>query len=181
MGLAGFIIIRDPADDSLAHLLPHTYGVDDFPIVIQDRSFAGNMIHTHIDTCLVADSILINGQLQPSVTVPAQQVRFRVLNGSTDRSYQIGFNSEETAEPVHDINMNLIATDAGYYAEPYEYPSVPIVNGERYEMIVDLSGMEGDTIYMVNKADSLPHDIPGGFGSAADGVLDGLLQPARHV
>ena len=38
MGLAGLIIVDDGSDAT--HGLPRTYGVDDLPIILQDRSFA---------------------------------------------------------------------------------------------------------------------------------------------
>lgn len=37
MGLAGLILVDDGSDARLN--LPHTYGVDDLPIILQDRSF----------------------------------------------------------------------------------------------------------------------------------------------
>ncbi|MBK8614550.1 MAG: multicopper oxidase domain-containing protein [Flavobacteriales bacterium] len=36
-GIAGFIIVQDSAEGALP--LPRTYGVDDFPVVVQDRRF----------------------------------------------------------------------------------------------------------------------------------------------
>lgn len=161
MGLAGFILVRD-ANDALANQLPHHYGVDDFPIVLQDRSFSGDSIHTFFDSCLLGDTIMLNGKLSPYVNVPAEMVRFRMLNGSSDRSYFIAFNENENADPANDIPFQIIATDAGYYAEPYTMDSIMIVNGERYEIILDLTSRQGDTLYMVNKAGSLPLDVPGG-------------------
>ena len=161
MGLAGFILIRD-ANDPVASMLPRTYGVDDFHIVLQDRSFSGDTIHTFFDSCLLGDSIILNGKLSPFVNVPAQMVRFRLLNGSSDRSYMVAFNENEAASAANDIPFKIIATDAGYYAEPYDMDSIMIVNGERYEILLDLGARQGDTIYMVNKAGSLPLDVPGG-------------------
>lgn len=38
MGLAGLFVIEDEVSDNL--LIPDTYGVDDFPIVLQDRRFS---------------------------------------------------------------------------------------------------------------------------------------------
>ncbi len=38
-GLAGMIVVEDPANDLLYQVLPHNYGQNDFPLVIQEKGF----------------------------------------------------------------------------------------------------------------------------------------------
>ena len=80
-GVAGMIIVRDDLESALD--LPRTYGVDDIPVVIQDRRFLanGNMVVT-----AYGDSLLVNGR--PIPCGPAHWVvRLRLLNGSNSRVY----------------------------------------------------------------------------------------------
>ncbi|MCF7765598.1 MAG: multicopper oxidase domain-containing protein [Verrucomicrobia bacterium] len=84
-GLAGMILIRDEVE--AASGLPRTYGVDEFPLILQDRSFGvGNTLRV----VPLGDVMMVNGTLDPYLEVPGQLVRFRVLNGSNERAYYVG-------------------------------------------------------------------------------------------
>jgi FtsP/CotA-like multicopper oxidase with cupredoxin domain len=61
--------------------LPRTYGVDDFPIILQDRAFddSGSLVY-ELDALTIAyggrgDTIIANGAITPVVKVPAGLVR----------------------------------------------------------------------------------------------------------
>ena len=67
-GLAGLIIIDDEVADSLP--LPRRYGVDDLPIVIQDRTFdeQGRLVYSLHDADedgWLGDTLVINGAVAP--------------------------------------------------------------------------------------------------------------------
>jgi blue copper oxidase len=163
MGLAGMIIIKDPADNT-GKQLPHTYGVDDIPVIIQDRHITSEGIDT---TCSMGDTILVNGTYGPVLQVPAQLVRFRYLNGSSERVYYLGYSDF--------TKFNLIATDAGYTAKPYELDSMMLAPGERAEWVVDFTGRKGETLYLVSYGNQLGSDLPGGTvsnPSCDDSFLD---------
>lgn len=91
-GLAGVLIVTDELERSLA--LPSRYGVDDLPVVIQDREFRdGRLV---LPTGMMAmmqgrrgDTILANGTPHAFVKVPAGRVRLRLVNGSNARIYQL--------------------------------------------------------------------------------------------
>ncbi len=88
-GIAGMIIIKDSVESSL--VLPRTYGVDDFPIIVQSKSFDilnQIAISTQTDT-----AICVNGVINPYLDAPAQVIRFRLLNGSSSRVYNFGFTA----------------------------------------------------------------------------------------
>ena len=100
-GLAGLFIVKDSAEAVLT--LPRTYGVDDIPIIVQNKSFdilQQIAIATDMDT-----AIFVNGTLNPYFDAPAQVIRFRLLNGSSLRTYNFGFSNSQT--------FYQIATDGG--------------------------------------------------------------------
>ena len=93
-GLAGMTIIDDDESDGLE--LPRRYGVDDLPVIIQDRTFdaAGQFVYSLNDAPedgWYGDTVLINGAISPFANVPAGKVRLRLLNGANARFYIVAF------------------------------------------------------------------------------------------
>ena len=74
------IIVRDQEEAALT--LPRTYGVDDIPIIIQSKSLAPN---NQIEIMGPDLTLMVNGTIGPEVDCPAQMVRFRALNASSNR------------------------------------------------------------------------------------------------
>ncbi|MEZ4900128.1 MAG: multicopper oxidase domain-containing protein [Saprospiraceae bacterium] len=143
LGAAGVIIVRDPEERKLN--LPRTYGKDDFPIVIQSRAFSADkqmMIQTAGD-----DVILCNGTREAYLQVPAQVVRLRLLNGSTDRVYNLGFSD--------DMPFYQIATDGGLLNAPVSLNRLILAPGERAELLFDLHNVQGKTIQMTSYSSEL--------------------------
>jgi bilirubin oxidase len=138
-GLAGFFIIDDENTDALS--LPREYGVDDIPLVIQDKIFDSNgrfvfpREHQAITAGLLGDTILVNGTYAPYLEVPAKLVRFRLLNGSAARRYNLGFSDHRA--------FQQIATDGGLLEAPVERTRLLLAPGERAEILVDLSNTKG--------------------------------------
>ena len=77
------------------------------------------------------DEMLVNGTLNPQVSVPAQLVRMRLLNAEIERSYYLGFSDDRT--------FHVIATDGGLVNAPIPVTRVMLSVGERVEILVDLS------------------------------------------
>ena len=162
MGIAGFIIVQD--DDEAALDLPRTYGVDDFPIVVQDRRFQanGSFVFERF-----GDSVLVNGTPRPYLECPAQVVRLRLLNGSNARIYPLGFENNHP--------FSVIASDGGLLNAPVTMDRIPLSNGERAEILLDLTGMEGDSLLLMSYGSELPATVPGSSfilweGSALNGI-----------
>lgn len=93
-GVAGMFILDDPEAAELD--LPDTYGVDDLPVIVQDRSFDGDnqfeLSERFLSNVgLVGDELLVNGTHNPHVVVAHERVRLRLLNASNARSYDFGF------------------------------------------------------------------------------------------
>ena len=137
-GLAGLFIIDDQNSDSLS--LPREYGVDDLPLIVQDREFQEDDQFVYAPqrkdelghTGMLGDTILVNGTYAPFVDVPAKQIRLRVLNASNARRYDFGFEDGRT--------FFQIATDGGLLASPVARTRIILAPGERAELIVDLTG-----------------------------------------
>lgn len=134
LGIAGALIVADGRDRERG--LPDTYGIDDLPLVLQDRRViegenpyapdAMDFIHGFRGTMVV-----VNGALDPSAAVPAAMVRLRLLNGANARNFILRF---EDGRPLH-----VIASDGGFLARPVSVETLTIAPGERYEVLVDFS------------------------------------------
>lgn len=157
-GIAGFIIVRDQEEAALN--LPRTYGVDDFPMVLQSKAFDSL---NQIDILSHEDSIfMINATINPYLDAPAQVNRFRLLNGSSNRAYEIGFTGN--------MAFDLIGTDGGLLAAPVNLTRIRLAPGERIEILVDLTGMQSQSIQMINHPTELPNGQYGGPFPAANQV-----------
>jgi bilirubin oxidase len=164
------IIVRDTEETQLN--LPRTYGVDDFPVVIQDRKYS---LSGNFQLAALGDSILINGTANAYVQLPAQVVRLRLLNGSNARVYNIGFNDNRY--------FDVIASDGSLLDQPVSRNRLIISNGERYEILLDLTGQEGSVFLMMSYATEMLTDIPGaaqGMGMDAS-YLNGVDFPLMQI
>lgn len=90
MGLAGLVLIEDEESGRL--LLPKQWGIDDVPVVVQDKKFtAAGEIDYQLDVMSAAvgwfgDTLLTNGALYPEHAAPRGWLRLRLLNGCNARS-----------------------------------------------------------------------------------------------
>jgi FtsP/CotA-like multicopper oxidase with cupredoxin domain len=79
-------------DDTSTGLgLPNRYGIDDIPLIVQDKQFtrSGTLDEANDgDFGILGDHILVNGVHKPSLQVTTTRVRLRVLNASNARTYQ---------------------------------------------------------------------------------------------
>ena len=143
-GLAGLIIIEDLESDALD--LPKTYGVDDIPLVLQDRVFnsQGEIDYSpsrrDIMMGYIGDTYITNGAIEPTLSLEAKEVRFRILNGSNASVYTLGFDDNRT--------FKQIATDNSFLESPVSLKSVRLSPGERAEIVVDLTHDEGKTLLL---------------------------------
>ncbi len=130
-GVSGYMWIDDENSDALD--LPKTYGVDDFPLVIQDRQFGDDGAFRFVlnQGAIYGDTMLINGTWSPFLQVESRQIRFRLLNGSNARIYYIGFDDSR--------EFHQIATDGGFLERPFQTNRVILAPGERAEILVDFS------------------------------------------
>ncbi len=132
-GLAGLFIIEDELSDGLD--IPDSYGIDDFPLILQDRRFfddgrfayAQNMMD--VIHGVMGNYLLVNGTIWPNLDVPKGLVRLRILNGSNSSIYRISFRDSRS--------FFQIATDGGFQEKPVELKQLVLSAGERAEILVD--------------------------------------------
>jgi len=168
-GIAGMIIVRDALEEALN--LPRAYGVDDFPIVVQDRRFLAN---GSMPTGAYGDSVLVNGTPHAYLECPAQVVRLRLLNGANARVFALGF--ENGAE------MHVITGDGGLLNAPVTTERLRLSNGERYEVLLDLSGLEGDSLLLMSFGSELPQTVPGSNNLVWESsALNGIDFPVLRI
>jgi FtsP/CotA-like multicopper oxidase with cupredoxin domain len=133
-GLAGMLILDDPSDP-VQRALPHEYGVDDIPVIVQDKSIEDDQIDVRNER---GDTILVNGTYGPYFDVTTERMRLRLLNGSISRVYNFQFDDGRV--------FDLIGTDGGLLSKPAELESVALSPGERAEIIVALQPGETTTL-----------------------------------
>lgn len=170
-GLGGFIIVRDAAEAALA--LPRTYGIDDIPLALTSRSFDASNAFT--STSAYGDYMVVNGTMNPQVSLPKQYVRLRILNAEMERGYNLGFSDNRT--------FYVIGNDGGLLDAPVPVTRVKLLVGERIEILVNLTGdAVGSSIDLKAYNAGFPLGWPGGepgttgpFGSLLNNINFNIL------
>lgn len=154
-GAAGLIIVRDNEEATLN--LPRRYGVDDFPVIVQSAQFDSinqPMPFGMQDSTLLVNGVRANYGNSAYLNVPSQIVRLRLLNAAGERTFNFGF--------TNNMAFKIIGSDGGLLNAPVNATRVRISPGERYEILMDLSTMNGQSIYLMSYASELPTGVQGG-------------------
>jgi spore coat protein A, manganese oxidase len=149
-GLAGMYILHDEVEDSLA--LPA--GEKEVPLVIADRTirYDGSLYYPSIDPMLhepgvlasatngmysgvFGDTILVNGTPWPRMEVSNTMYRFRILNASNARIYELALDPP----PPGGEPFVQIGSDGGLLEAPISHESIVAAPGERFDVVVDFS------------------------------------------
>jgi bilirubin oxidase len=134
MGMVGIFILDDA--NPVQNSLPHTYGVDDIPLIFQDESFGANgqLIFNNGGGRRQGGgqgTILVNGTISPTINIGQSPLRLRLLNASSRRIYNFGFAGNET--------FYQIASDGGLLPAPVALTRLLLAPAERAEIIIDLN------------------------------------------
>ncbi|WP_163541564.1 multicopper oxidase family protein [Occultella kanbiaonis] len=127
-GLAGLFLLDD--GETGAAGLPSEYGLDDVPVIVQDKSFDDGELTIDDggnEVGLLGSTIMVNGTIGAVLDVTTEIVRLRILNGSTARTYSFGFD---------DRSFTLVATDGGLLRAPVELDRIRLSPAERAEILV---------------------------------------------
>jgi spore coat protein A len=176
-GLAGFYLLRDSLERSLQnqHYLPkYPYEI---PMVIQDRAFYidGSLAYPKdpwldaygnpasldpltgqpvpsIQPEFFGDFVLVNGMTWPVLDVEPRVYRFRILNGSGARFYDLRLSivSGTTTKPP----MYQIGSDGGFLDAPVALSHLILAPGERADVLVDFSQSQGMILNFTNTANA---------------------------
>ena len=180
-GLAGYYLITDQNEMNLQASNNLPAPPYDLGLAIQDRMFTSNGAlfypsapeeETDPDPStlpeMFGDFILVNGMTWPVLDVEPRQYRFRLLNGSDSRFYNLFFSTAQ--------QFIQIGSDQGLLPAPVTLNQLLIAPGERKDVILDFSRPElwGQTIIMKNNAKA-----PYPRGEAPDPQTTGRIMAFR--
>ena len=131
MGCAAFYI----TDDDNAPRLPIPQGRYDIPLMLRDALFGrdGSLLFDEDDAedDLFGNVILVNGKPWPVMKVERRKYRFRVLNASASRGFNLALSSGEP--------LTVISQDSGLAPRPVEVDSMRVGPAERYGLVIDFA------------------------------------------
>jgi FtsP/CotA-like multicopper oxidase with cupredoxin domain len=160
-GLFGLHLVRDDEEDAL----PLPAGEREVPLVIADRAFAadGSFRYPSRDLALggetpgveqqfmegvLGDVVLVNGAPWPVLEVDAARYRFRILNASNARRYELALDPGT-------VKLVQIGSDGGLLGAPVEHESLFVAPAERFDVVVDFSAYDvGTEVTLVNRLGS---------------------------
>jgi spore coat protein A, manganese oxidase len=153
-GLAGFYLMRDDLDTGHAdNPLGLPAGEYEVPLVIQDKMFDsdGKLAYPLGSYGSVwspeffGDTAVVNGKAFPNLDVDRGLYRFRVINGSNARVYQLYLSGNHT--------MYQIGGDGGLLDAPVPLSRLILAPGERADLLIDFSNFApGTKIILKNTA-----------------------------
>jgi spore coat protein A len=146
-GLAGMYVLRDEVEEEL----PLPKGEKDVPLMICDRTFRddGSFYYPSLDPTLqeepgvlahaangmYGDTVLVNGAPWPQLEVSNTMHRFRILNASNARSYDLALDPP----PPGDKPFVQVGSDGGLLETPVSHDSIVAAPAERFDVVVDFS------------------------------------------
>jgi FtsP/CotA-like multicopper oxidase with cupredoxin domain len=185
-GLASFYLIRSNYKEP--RNLPS--GAYEIEMAIQDRQFdtngqlyfpdgsgdtAGNLngpppnptIHPFWIPEFAGDVVIVNGIPWPKLEVEPRRYRFRLLNGSNARFYNLSFGN---------MTVYVIGRDDAYLNRPVPVHEVLFAPGQRVDLIVDFAQAQDENVTVTNNA-SVPY--PSGDLVPGDTGQEGMAQIMR--
>lgn len=141
-GMAAPVIIFDQHEKSLN--LPNQIGINDFPVVLQDRTYHENQLDYKQDYDVdgtLGEFALINGTVNPVVQVTQPIMRFRFLDGSNRREWRLHF------EDNHPFTQ--IGSDGGLLPDAVEMDRIMLTCAERADVLVNFSDYQaGQEVFL---------------------------------
>jgi FtsP/CotA-like multicopper oxidase with cupredoxin domain len=160
-GLEGTYVIRD-SSDPVAPLLPS--GKYEMPLMLADRAFNsdGSIHFTQVgdnpdirpywDPEYFGDTILVNGKVWPTMKVDRHQYRFRIVNGSNARFYNLKLSNG--------MSFVQIGADGSYLPAPATLTEALVSPAERADILIDFSRVAPGTRIVLRNTANQP--FPGG-------------------
>jgi spore coat protein A len=151
MGLAAqYHVVDEALEQQLGiprfdRTLPATAPQYEFPLILSDVMFAANgqlMYDDEGHSGLYGDVILVNGVPWPNMKVEPRKYRFRLLNGSIARGYDLYLSNGAP--------FQVIATDGGFMHKPQTVKRMRIGMAERYEIVIDFAPFAGTKVRLLN-------------------------------
>lgn len=189
LGLNGMFIVYDKTDPGHEHpsagslRLPGYYGVTDFPLILTEKRFCALDAQGRNEMVNAAggDKWIVNGAIQPKLTVRNRKYRFRILStGPTTAQWDLRLRGPSGAIET----MTVIATDANFLEHPVPVDASPANAGnsnaivgttivtpgavrvnvaERYDVIIDFGNYNpGDKLYLTDARSQNVNDTGSG-------------------
>lgn len=164
-GLVGALLVTDDEERGLG--LPSEYGVDDLPLLIQDRQFQDGRLVLPRGMMVAmqgrrGDTILVNGAPSPLARVPNRLVRLRLINGSNARIYELSFEDGRS--------FHWIGTEGGLLERSVELQAITLAPGQRAELLVDFSDGTPTSLVTAPDANASMMSMMGGMGMKSRGA-----------
>ncbi|KND32696.1 O-aminophenol oxidase PhsA [Streptomyces acidiscabies] len=192
-GLYGTYLVRDDEEDALG--LPA--GERELPLLLADRNLDtdedgrlnGRLLHKTqivgispetnkpVSIPFTGPYSTVNGRIWPYADVEAGWYRFRLVNASNGRIYNLVLLDEDDL-PVPGV-VHQIGSDGGLLPRPVPIdfdaamPALIAAPAERFDLLFDLRGLEGRTLRLVNKG---PNQAPGVPDPAGDVRYPDVMQ-----
>jgi spore coat protein A len=160
-GLAAGYIVRDQYDTGAE---PNPIGIPggayEIPLVIQDRSFNrdGTFLYPTSDiegaTWIgeyFGDTMLVNGKVWPFLRVEPRIYRLRILNGCNARILSLDIGG---------VTFWQIGAEGGMWDCPVRVDKLVLAPAERADVLVDFSGVAGQTLLLRNNKPRPPVSTP---------------------
>ena len=139
-GLAGFHIAFnefDTGNEETGFRFP-SFPQFDIPLMLADKLFTPEgeiCFDTFGFDGFLGDKFTVNGRIQPFFEVQKRRYRFRMLNGSPSRFYQLFLTNPDNVS--QSIPFYLIGHDGNLVPRPIQLPNMQVSNAERCDIIVD--------------------------------------------
>ncbi len=150
-GLATTVIVKDNVESQFP--FPRNYGVDDIPVILQDRRFHDNQFDYVADydpDGVQGPTPMINGTINPYFDVTTQRLRLRFLDGANRREWRLHFSN--------DLQFTQVASDGGILPAPVDLTHLMLTCAERVEIIVDFGQYHpGDEVILYSDDVPLIH------------------------
>ncbi|KAJ3683108.1 hypothetical protein LUZ60_013335 [Juncus effusus] len=163
-GLLGAYLIEKPEIDDPMDL--PSGEDDDLHLIIADRSFntdgtlymnrTGNLpsIHPQWQPEYFGEAITVNGKAWPFLAVTRKRYRFRILNASNARYFNLSLSNG--------LHFCVIGSDSSYLYAPVTTPTIILAPAELVDVIIDFNNSTTDTAELLNSA---PYPFPIGTGT----------------
>ncbi len=144
-GLAGLFIVNDAEEAALN--LPS--GIYELPLVIQDKRLSSSGINyspstMEVMTGYMGETIIVNGVASPYTEVATRFYRFRILNGSNARIYNLALSNN--------ADLTIIGNDGGLLKNPVTIKSILLSPGERLDVLLNFTGIvTGTEVYLESR------------------------------
>jgi spore coat protein A len=97
---------------------------------------------------VLGDCILVNGAAWPVLDVDTAKYRFRILNASNARRYNLTLEPA----PATGAGFTQIGSDGGLLPAPVERSSVHIAPGERCDVVIDFTAVTPGRVVTLRNA-----------------------------